>query len=210
VVPGQFDWIIGPREGHVVYMKTLVLASTSRTQADDAHSRHSSLRASIIDHLFVGELLRFLWRQGMRSVELLRAEVDAGGYDLVIECNGVTRYIQLKSSHKNAKTHRVDVNTGLAGKPGGCVVWIQFDHDMNLGPYLWLGSEPGDPVKLGEQVARHSRGPAGAKRLRPNIRVVRKISFTELRAINDLVTRLFGSILSAGCKAVRSLPPTPC
>jgi hypothetical protein len=184
----------GPAGSHVVDMKTHAIASTDPTNADDAHSRHSSLRASIIDHLFVGQLLRFLWRQGMRSVELLRAEVDAGGYDLVIECNGVTRYIQLKASHSGAKTDRVPVNTALVEKPGGCVIWIKFDQDMNLGPYLWLGSRSGQPVELGEHVARHTRGPAGAKRIRPNIRVVRKNRFIELREVGDLAERLFGPI----------------
>src|SRR5947208_3563372 len=104
------------------------------------HWRHASLRASIIDHLFLGQLLRCLWAQGFRAIELLRAEVDAAGYDILIECNGIGRHIQLKSSYDGARTDRVPVNSALALKPSGCVVWIRFDPEtMRLGPYLWLG-----------------------------------------------------------------------
>ena len=44
-----------------------------------ANPADSSLREKLLEHLFVGELLRTLWRRGARRVELLRAEVDAGG-----------------------------------------------------------------------------------------------------------------------------------
>ena len=159
------------------------------------HTRHASLRASIIDHLFLGELLRCLWAQGFRAIELLRAEVDAAGYDILIECSGVARHIQLKSSYRGAKTTCVPVNAALAGKPSGCVVWIKFDPDtMKLGPYLWLGDEPGKPVVLGDRLGRHSRGPTGAKGVRPNIRVVHRSSFTVLHRMEDLAIRLFGEL----------------
>ena len=45
---------------------------------------HSSAREKVLEHLFVGELLRCLWRRGIRNMEVLRAEVDMGGYDLVM------------------------------------------------------------------------------------------------------------------------------
>ena len=157
------------------------------------HTRHASLRASIIDHLFLGELLRCLWAQGFRAIELLRAEVDAAGYDILIECNGIARHIQLKSSYDGARTNRVPINAALASKPCGCVVWIKFDPvTMRLGPYLWLGDIPGKPIALGDRLARHSRGPAGAKGVRPNIRVVQRTSFVVLDRMEDLATKLFG------------------
>jgi hypothetical protein len=76
---------------------------------DPAYFANSSLREKIIEHLFVGELLRTLWQRGARRVELLRAEVDAGGYDLVLECNGIIRHIQLKSSYRGTKSERPNI-----------------------------------------------------------------------------------------------------
>ena len=116
---------------------------------DEAHYRRSSLREKVIEHLFVGELLRVLWRQGRTDFEVLRAEVDNGGYDLAIECGGVLRHIQLKSSHSTARTGYVNVHINLSAKPSGCVIWILFDPEtLELGPFRWLGSEPG--VGLGD------------------------------------------------------------
>jgi hypothetical protein len=104
---------------------------------------HSSAREKVLEHLFVGELLRCLWRRGIRNMEVLRAEVDMGGYDLVLEANKVLRYVQLKFSHRTSATANVPVNVNLEGKPGGCVVWMKFDPEtVELGPYLWFG-QPG-------------------------------------------------------------------
>ncbi len=134
----------------------------------------------MIEHLFVGELLRTLWRRGAPRVELLRAEVDAGGYDLVLECNGIVRHIQLKSSYRGAKTSRVNINVGLQQKARGCVIWIMFDRrTMEIGPFLWLGNPPDQPTpSLGDRVARHTKGNRfGTKSERPNIRVLFGVQF---------------------------------
>jgi hypothetical protein len=61
------------------------------SESRSAHSSDSSLREKIIEHAFVAELLRTLWRRGQRDVEVLRAEVDRGGYDVVFHCSGVMR-----------------------------------------------------------------------------------------------------------------------
>jgi len=104
--------------------------------AAESLSAHSSAREKVLEHLFVGELLRCLWQRGIRDMEVLRAEVDMGGYDLVLEANGVLRYVQLKSSYRASKTARVPVNINLARKPGGCVIWIRFDVEtVELGPF---------------------------------------------------------------------------
>jgi len=53
--------------------------------------RRPALGKACMEHLFIGELLRHLWLQGIRDVEVLRAEVDCGGFDLVVECGGILR-----------------------------------------------------------------------------------------------------------------------
>ena len=45
------------------------------------HSEHSSYREKLLEHLVVGEVLRYLWCQGVTTAESLRPEVDGGGYD---------------------------------------------------------------------------------------------------------------------------------
>src|SRR5260370_22668678 len=68
-----------------------------------------------------------MWRNSARDIEVLRSEVDRGGYDVVLESNGVIRHIQLKSSFRGSKVREVDVSTKLLRKPGGGILWLEFD-----------------------------------------------------------------------------------
>jgi hypothetical protein len=160
------------------------------------HSEHSSYREKLLEHLFIGEVLRHLWRQGCTTAEFLRPEVDSGGYDLVIACNNVLRHIQLKSSYKGATTARQSVNIRLAEKPSGCIVWVMFDEEsLALGPFFWFGGTPNKPLPdiTSFPVARHTKGNArGLKAARPNIRVLKRTDFDEVASIPELVERLFG------------------
>ena len=47
-----------------------------------------------LEHLFIGELVQELGKKGRRDIEILRAEIDFAGYDLVVECNGVLLHVQ--------------------------------------------------------------------------------------------------------------------
>jgi hypothetical protein len=176
-------------------MDTLVVENSEAAGLDTALFTNSSLREKILEHQFVGELLRVLWCRGMQQVELLKAEVDAGGYDLVLECNGVMRHVQLKSSYRGAKTSRVNINVGLQRRDSGCVIWIMFDPvSLHIGPFLWLGNPPDQPTPgFGDRIGRHSKGDQhGHKAERPNIRVVSRTDFTELKSMGELADALFG------------------
>lgn len=163
---------------------------------DQSHSLHSSLREKILEHLIIGEVLKCLWRKGLRDIEVLKAEVDSGGYDVVISCQGIIRHIQLKASYKGSATNEQKVQLSLGTKPSGCIVWMQFDPEsLNLGPFYWFGGSPGQPLPdiTIKKVAKHTKGNAQGEKLeRPNLRVLVKRDFTKLEAINDVVFRLFG------------------
>ena len=88
----------------------------------EQHYRHSSYRERLLEHLFLAELLQVGWFRGPeRRVDVVRPEVDDSGYDLLLECGGLRRYVQLKS---NKKASAPTVNVKLASKEGGCVVII--------------------------------------------------------------------------------------
>jgi hypothetical protein len=162
--------------------------------ATDTHSIDSSLREKILEHLFVGELLRHLWCTGRRDIEVLRVEVDRGGYDLALECNGMLRHVQFKASFDTATTRHVDVNVSLAQKPSSCVIWIRFDPaTMALGPFYWFGGEPGMPMPdLGDRIAKHAKADStGTKRYRPGIRTLSRSKFQEIGTIAGVAQRLF-------------------
>jgi hypothetical protein len=158
---------------------------------DTTHSIDSGLREKVLEHLFLGEMLRCLWRKGVRDIEVLRAEVDRGGHDLVVVVNGIMRHVQLKASFRGARTREVSINSNLEGKPHGCVIWIRFDPvSMDLGPYLWFGGRANEPMpSLGDRIGRHTRG---SRNVRPNIRVLSSGRFVSLGSMGELVDQLFG------------------
>ncbi|MFC4352696.1 hypothetical protein ACFOW6_14185 [Fodinicurvata halophila] len=164
--------------------------------ADESHFLSSSLREKIVEHVFVGDLLRSLWLQEAEGIEVLRAEVDDAGYDLVLEANGVLRHVQLKASSRTAKTRQVNIHTALSKKPSGCVIWISVDPEtLDLGPYLWFGGSPGQPLPpLGEHIAKHAKANSrGEKAMRTNIRILRRSEFREFSTISEVTEALFGS-----------------
>jgi hypothetical protein len=161
----------------------------------DAHSRYSSARENVLEHLFIGEMLRTLWIKGKYEVEVLRSEVDDRGYDVVIECDGVLRHIQLKTSYRGSKTRSQNVNSNIAKKSGGCVVWILFDAEsLKLGPFRYLGEEPGKKLDLGNRPARHTRANSqGVKATRQNVRKISQAKFQDVSSIAALAEKLFAT-----------------
>ena len=112
----------------------------------NAHTTQSSYRETVLEHLFVGELLRTLWLRGIHA-EVLRPTADDAGYDRVVDANGTLRHIQLKSSFSTATTARQKVHQHLGLKPSGCVVWLRFEEStLRFNEYLWFGGLPGEPL----------------------------------------------------------------
>jgi hypothetical protein len=162
----------------------------------NADTIHSSYRERLIEHLFIGEILRTLWLSGISQVEVLRAEVDGAGYDIVLECGSIVRHIQLKAARRGGKRANVGIQVKLHKKPGGCVVWVYFDpKTMELGPFYWFGGQPSNPLpKISTfKVGKHAKGDAkGHKSARPNIRLIPKGSFQRVENVVGIVERLFG------------------
>jgi hypothetical protein len=159
---------------------------------------HSSLALEkVLEHRFVAELTTALWLGGTTDFEILRGEVDAHGYDIVIEAHRIIRHIQLKAMAAGGRRRDVGVNLRLARKPSGCVIWIIYDPaTLAIGPYLWFGGAPGEPLpSLGDRAVRHTRANAGGvKAERSAHRLVGRNRFTLLKDIGPVANALFGSV----------------
>lgn len=160
------------------------------------HFLHSSQREALLEHLFCGEVMKWLWLHRHFGLEILQPEVDCG-YDLVFELGSVVRHVQLKAAQKGSSVSAVSVNQRLADKLGGCVIIIEFDPGtLALGPYYWFGGAPGErlPDLEGFPLAKHARANAqGVKRERPSIRRIRKTQFERLDTLDLVMGHLFGA-----------------
>lgn len=161
------------------------------------HFLQSSYREKLIEHLFVGELLKYSWHSRDCALAIARPEVDNSGYDIVVEEGSVVRHVQLKTAHRGASTKFQKVHRALCDKPAGCVVWIQFEEaTLELGPYLFFGRGPREQLSLdGFKVAKHTKANAmGVKAERQNIRIVPRKYFRENNTIEALYAELFASV----------------
>ncbi|MEM9591230.1 MAG: hypothetical protein AAF967_07820 [Pseudomonadota bacterium] len=160
----------------------------------ESHSAASSLREQYLEYGFLAGVCRVMWRRG-ELMDVLRSHTDQSGYDLLLEARGIQRHVQLKSSFLGAKTSRQKINTRLAARPSGCIVWIRFDPTtLAEESFLWFGGVPGAPLPdLGARVAKHTKGNAeGIKTERADIRVVNKGTFETVNGFEALAVRLFG------------------
>jgi hypothetical protein len=48
------------------------------------HNLLSSYREMLLEHLFAGEVMRHVWLSGIKRLEILKPQVDDGGYDIVL------------------------------------------------------------------------------------------------------------------------------
>ena len=160
------------------------------------HSTHSTLRERIVEHVFVGEALRALWRRGITDVEGLRSEFDAHGYDLVMGRGPIVRHIQFKTGVRD-KPSPVSVARALAEKPSGCVIWICVTLDLVIGPFWWFGGEPGEPLPSLSGFAspkRIGRNKAGERPARANHGKVPTRYFRRVDGIDAILETLFGTL----------------
>lgn len=161
----------------------------------DKHFLKSSFREKLIEHLFIGELLKMSWADDSCALEVAKPEVDSQGYDVIAEENGVVRHIQLKAAHLNARAAEQKVHIALASKPSGCIVWIYFDEKkMRLGPFLFFGGQAGErlPSLDGFRVAKHTKANSeGVKAQRPEIRTIPKSKFLRLESVEEVYAKLF-------------------
>lgn len=160
------------------------------------HSLHSTLRERIVEHVFVGEALRTLWRRGVTDVEVLRSEFDAHGYDLVMGRGQIVRHIQFKTGVRQ-KPAPVSVGRALAAKPSGCVIWISVSLELDLGPFWWLGAAPGErlpDLSSFTSPKRIGRRETGERPLRVNHSKVPASMFRRVDTIGEILELLFGSL----------------
>lgn len=161
----------------------------------ERHTSFSSYREMMIEHVFLGELLRHFWQRDIFQLEVLKSQVDDSGYDLIIEHAGTVRHIQLKASFSGSKTNRVPINVKLSTKPSGCIIWVIFqEKDLSIKELLWFGAEPGKelPSINSFPIAQHTRlNASGIRPYRQNIRNIPKSAFIRFLNIADLAEKLF-------------------
>ena len=164
------------------------------------HAEHSALRERITEHAFLADLCRELWRRGEYEMEVLRAEADTAGYDVVVTVREITRHIQLKAKTTDGSKNTWNISERLMEKPSGCVVILFVRReDLSTQEYAFLGAAPGEPLPdiTGAPRAKHTKGDSfGVKSERKQHRKIGISKFERLASIAELTDKLFGTQLT--------------
>jgi hypothetical protein len=155
---------------------------------------HSVLRGRIVEHIFVGEILRRLWLRRITNVEVLRSEFDAHGYDIVMSRGDIVRHIQLKTQAGG----KISVSRSLSEKPSGCVIWITLNREtLDMPSFRWFGGEPGNPLPDISSFRSPKRPTHNAQRERPerkNHVAVKPSDFSKPKSLDEIIVCLFGPL----------------
>ena len=68
------------------------------------HSEYSSFREKLIEHLFVGELLKLSWQRGNCTLTIASLEVDNSGCDVIAEDRQFVRHSRVANRGLDAET----------------------------------------------------------------------------------------------------------
>jgi hypothetical protein len=161
------------------------------------HHENSSLREVIVEHQFIAATLRLLWQNGITDAEILRSEFDGYGYDLVLSKGSIVRHIQIKSG---LALKRVSIASSLGKRPSGCVVFIQIDDDLNMGPYYWFGGKPNEGLGGLDELGATKRATHNSQGVRPtrsNHRDLPKTKFSKVHSLEELLGLLLGEEFKA-------------
>lgn len=66
-------------------------------------SNMSVYQEKLIEHLFIAKLMQVLGRRGKKLECLMTRVGDSFGYDLVLICDGVTKFVQMKAKSGTGK-----------------------------------------------------------------------------------------------------------
>ncbi len=92
--------------------------------------KDSKFVENIMEHGFLSEVLQHCWFIRHHYVEVIRPDVDAAGYDVVLEANGRIRHVQLKAhAAGGAKGAPKLILSRLRDHPDPCVVRISWKVD---------------------------------------------------------------------------------
>lgn len=171
-------------------------AASTAVQLSNTHN--SVAFELMLENVFLSELLQEMWFARGQVVDVLHSPVDAYGYDIVLQCDGVTRHVQLKTKWLKATTARYKLSTLLYNQPAACVVVLEWELPPGASrvalTYRWFGGGPHEAIpSLGDKLAKHTKGDSqGVKKAKPLHREVALGKFSKVSSMADVAALLFG------------------
>ena len=149
-----------------------------------------------IKHAFLWRVYSELWqRDPSTKLRVFDAEIDDGGFDVVLSVGRCMRHLQLKCSMIGSSTRSVVLRQSLCELPGGSVVWMEYvGSTLEIRKYhLFAFSNPLEPLSFANfPIARTVRADSkGVKKFRQSVHVVPKTAFNQDLPFDAILAVLF-------------------
>jgi len=89
---------------------------------------NSKVIENVLEHGFISDIsCELLRRKNPQILDVLRADVDRNGIDLVLSVDATTHHIQMKARVTKPLATSYDIADLIWSNSSGCVIWIIYD-----------------------------------------------------------------------------------
>jgi hypothetical protein len=97
----------------------------------DFLAHHSTFFENLLEHRFLFDLRRELvLREIPQLLNVLKSDVDAFGFDLVLSVGSRSLHVQMKTRSGNPPANPYVLSEGLWRLPNSCVIWMLYDAEL--------------------------------------------------------------------------------
>ena len=94
----------------------------------DFLAHHSTFFENLLEHRFLFDLRRELvLRETPQLLNVLKSDVDAFGFDLVLSVGSRSLHVQMKTRSGSPPATSYTLSEGLWRLPNSCVIWMLYD-----------------------------------------------------------------------------------
>jgi len=114
--------------------------------------QNSTYFENLMEHRFLHDIgVELVLRDPPVMINILKAEVDRFGFDLVLSVDSVTRHLQMKTRSGNQTQNPYEISEALWEIPGATVIWMCYDQQtLEPNGYWCLGSPIPDKEQFKE------------------------------------------------------------
>lgn len=162
-----------------------------------ALSERSSYIENVLIHQFVALLAGALWKRDPRAaLTIFNAEVDDSGFDLVLGCGSMLRYLQIKQTHLLGRVQKFSIRQDFSQMAGSCVVVIVFAEDtLTIDHFQFYGGRVDEPMptidKRRPSVVPGRRTADGSRKVRDHYQDIPRSHFERIESPIELLEHLF-------------------
>ena len=95
-------------------------------------SAHSNFREAMFEHRFIAELMEYCWQIEFFDVQVLHAETDDSGYDLVISLGKKTSHLQFKVTKTSTRVPNFPIHARLPEKENAFIFLSEYEDDHHI------------------------------------------------------------------------------